>query len=90
MIGKNYYDVTEWNVGNAYEDIGEVINSILADIKKRQVNSDVEDGSGMENPENTYTNGKTGIYIAGPQDSFRITGMGTGFQDNRQSDGSRL
>lgn len=185
MIGKNYYDVTEWKAGNAYEDIGEVINSILADIKKRQVDSDVkdggkpgaviyipsgdyhlrtqvaidisylkimgsghgfvsssirynlphhewadlhevwpggsrilvdlpsnpekesegaafyinrsgnprissvefenfcidglhfvDDGSGMENPENTYTNGKTGIYIASPQDSFRITGMG--------------
>lgn len=44
MIGKNYYDVTEWKAGNAYEDIGEVINSILADIKKRQVDSDVKDG----------------------------------------------
>ena len=186
MTNKNYYNVLEWNVGNAYEDIGEVINSIIADIKKRQIYTDisdggkpgaiiyipsgdyhlrtqividisylkivgtghgfasssirynlpesestnlhevwpggsrilvdfclkagdeesagaafyvkrdgnprissvefenfcidglhfVDDGSGMPNPENTYTNGKTGIYIASAQDSFRLTGMG--------------
>lgn len=185
MNDKNYYDVTEWGVGNPYTDIGEVINDIMADIKKRQTEADredggkpgaviyippgdyrlctqvvidisylkimgsghgfvsssirynlpekewadlhevwpggsrilvnlvpeqgeeasgaafyinrsgnprissvefenfcidglhfVEDGSGIENPENTYRNGKTGIYIAGAQDSFRITGMG--------------
>lgn len=186
MAGKNYYDVTEWAVGNPYEDIGEVMNSIIADIKSRQVNSNmneggkpgaviyippgdyhlvtqvvidvsylkiegaghgftsssirfnlpenewadchelwpggsrilvdlpsapddeewkgaaffvnrngnprissvefsnfcidglhfVDDGSEETNPENTYTNGKTGIYIASPQDAFRITGMG--------------
>lgn len=184
MNGNNYYDVTEWNAGNPYTDIGEVINDILADIKKRQTETDrenggkpgaviyippgdyhlctqvvidisylkimgsghgfvsssirynlsekewaglhevwpggsrilvdlvsdkeessgaafyikrsgnprissvefenfcidglhfVEDGSGIENPENTYRNGKTGIYIAGAQDAFRITGMG--------------
>ena len=28
------------------------------------------------NPENTYVNGKTGIYVADANDSFRITGMG--------------
>jgi len=28
------------------------------------------------NPENSYTNGKTGIQVAGANDSFRITGMG--------------
>jgi len=33
------------------------------------------DGSELH-PENTYTNGKTGIYVAGPNDSFRINGMG--------------
>ena len=186
MAGKNYYDVTEWNTGNPYEDIGEVINSIIADIKCRQSDTDVEeggkpgaviyipsgdyhlrtqvvidisylkimgsghgfvsssirynlpesewtdlhevwpggsrilveisakdtgeeaagaafyversgnprissvefenfcidglhftdDGSGMKNPENTYTNGKTGIYVASAQDSFRLNGMG--------------
>ena len=186
MASNNYYDVTEWPVGNPYEDIGEVINSIIADIKSRQTDTDVnkggkpgaviyippgdyhlgsqvvidisylkimgsghgftsssirfntsenewadlhelwpggsrilvdiplevndeeykgaafyvdrsgnprissvefsdfcidglhfiEDGSGETNPENTYTNGKTGIYVASACDSFRITGMG--------------
>ncbi|CAN7377861.1 right-handed parallel beta-helix repeat-containing protein [Paenibacillus sp. LjRoot153] len=186
MASKNYYDVTEWSVGNPYEDIGEVINSIIADIKSRQTDTDVnkggkpgaviyippgdyhlgsqvvidisylkimgsghgftsssirfntsenewadlhelwpggsrilvdiplevndeeykgaafyversgnprissvefsdfcidglhfiEDGSGEINPENTYINGKTGIYVASACDSFRITGMG--------------
>ena len=36
----------------------------------------VDDGLGYNDPENTYTNGKTGIYIASSQDSFRISGMG--------------
>ncbi|MFU2315032.1 NosD domain-containing protein [Rahnella sp. PCH160] len=186
MVSKNNYDVTEWNVANPYEDIGKVINSIIADIKTRQTNVDVNDGgkpgaviyippgdyhlttqvvidisylkimgsghgftsssirfntppgelahwhevwpagsrvlvdilpqsgsdentgaafyvkregeprissvefadfcidglhfvddaSGHHDPENSYTNGKTGIYIANAQDSFRITGMG--------------
>lgn len=186
MAGNNYYDVTKWSVGNPYEDIGEVINSIIADIKKRQRDSDindggkpgaviyipsgdyhlltqvvidisylkiagsghgftsssirfntpesewadwhevwpggsrilvdipvkeesgehegaafyversgnprissvefadfcidglhfVDDGLGKAEPENTYTNGKTGIYVASAGDSFRITGMG--------------
>ena len=45
MAGINYYDVTEWTVGNPYKDIGEVINSIIADIKRRQRDSD-NDGGG--------------------------------------------
>ncbi|WP_409291317.1 NosD domain-containing protein [Peribacillus sp. SCS-37] len=186
MASKNYYDVTEWPEGNPYVDIGEVINSMIADIKSRQMDSDVnkggkpgaviyippgdyriasqvvidisflkimgsghgftsssirfntpenewgdlhelwpggsrilvdiplgaddeehkgaafyversgnprissvefadfcidglhfiDDGSGETNPENTYTNGKTGIYVGSACDSFRITGMG--------------
>ena len=44
MASKNYYDVTEWNVGNPYEDIGEVINSIIADIKSRQTETDFHGG----------------------------------------------
>ena len=182
----NYYDVTEWNAGNPYEDIGAVINSIIADIKSRQTDANIndggkpgaviyippgdyhlisqvvidisylkivgsghgftsssirfntpesewenlhevwpggsriivdlspaadeeeyagaafyvkrsgeprissvefadfcidglhflDDGSGVTNPENTYINRKTGIYIASAGDSFRITGMG--------------
>lgn len=186
MTENNYYDVTKWPLGNPYEDIGEVINDILADIKSRQRDTDVneggkpgaviyippgdyhlrtqvvidisylkimgsghgfvsssirfnlperewadchelwpggsrilvdlppapegeewrgaafyvnrsgnprissvafadfcidglhftDDGSAGENPENSYVNGKTGIYIACAQDAFRITGMG--------------
>ena len=186
MVPENYYDVTRWPVGNPYQDIGEVINSIIADIKSRQTVTDindggkpgaaifippgdyhlttqvlidisylkimgaghgfvsssirfntpadewanlhdlwpggsrilvdlcpqdgdeehagaafyvkrsgaprissvafenfcidglhfVDDGLGNNDPENTYTNGKTGIYIASAQDAFRITGMG--------------
>ena len=186
MVVNNYYDVTKWPAGNPYEDIGEVINSILADIKSRQRDIDrneggkpgaviyipsgdyhlvtqvvidisylkilgsghgftsssirfntpesewagwhevwpggsrilvdipaahddeesagaafyiqrdgnprissvefegfcidglhfVNYGTGSGNPENTYVNGKTGIYAASANDSFRITGMG--------------
>lgn len=186
MSSENYYDVTEWGEGNPFEDIGFVINSIIADIKNRQTDTDVndggkpgavifippgdyhlltqvvidisylkvkgdghgftsssirfntpesewaswhelwpggsrilvditpssttpeaegaafyiersgdprissvefadfcidglhfvDDGSGSNDPENTYLNGKTGIYIASAQDSFRISGMG--------------
>ena len=185
MVSKNYYDVTQWAIGDPFNDIGEVINSILLDIKKRQKEIDendggkpgaviyippgdyhlktqvvidisflkivgsghgftsssirynvpedewndlhelwpggsrilvdlsgsskeeaagaafyiqrsgdprissvefsnfcidglhfVDDGSDETNPENTYTNGKTGIHVASANDSFRITGMG--------------
>ncbi|MFP7356864.1 NosD domain-containing protein [Klebsiella pasteurii] len=186
MVPENYYDVTRWPVGDPYQDIGEVINSIITDIKSRQTETDindggkpgaaifippgdyhlttqvlidisylkimgsghgfvsssirfntpadewanlhdlwpggsrilvdlcpqdgdeehagaafyvkrsgaprissvafenfcidglhfVDDGLGNNDPENTYTNGKTGIYIASAQDAFRITGMG--------------
>ena len=44
MAGTNYYDVTEWDTGNPYEDIGEVINSIIEDIKSRQTNPDKNGG----------------------------------------------
>jgi len=186
MAGRYNYDVTEWKDGNPYEDIGAVINSMIADIKSRQKAADVngegkpgaviyipagdyhlktqvvidisylriegsghgftsssirfntreselagwheiwpggsrilveleteaggnestgaafyvkrsgeprissvefagfcidglhfvDDGLGRAAPENTYVNGKTGIYIADAQDSFRITEMG--------------
>ncbi|WP_432256408.1 NosD domain-containing protein [Limimaricola sp. AA108-03] len=36
----------------------------------------IDDGSGQDDPENTYRNGKTGIHVASANDSFRITGMG--------------
>lgn len=37
MVYKNYYNVTEWQAGDPYKDIGEVINSMIADIKSRQM-----------------------------------------------------
>lgn len=40
----NYYDITEWTVGNPYEDVGIVFNSIIEDIKLRQTNIDEKDG----------------------------------------------
>ena len=44
MSSNNYYDVTTWPVGNSAEDVGEVINSIIADIKDRQTATDVNSG----------------------------------------------
>ena len=44
MANQNYYNVTEWNTGDPYEDIGVVINSIIADIKARQTERDVLSG----------------------------------------------
>ena len=44
MSSNNYYDVTAWPVGNPSKDVGEVINSIIADIKDRQSVTDVDDG----------------------------------------------
>lgn len=40
----NYYDVTQWPIGNAQEDIGQVINSILEDLKVRQSQTDFHEG----------------------------------------------
>lgn len=51
MSSNNYYDVTEWGTGNPYNDIGDVINSIIADIKSRQTNTDVNEGV---NPERLF------------------------------------
>lgn len=44
MLSNNYYDVTNWNIGNPYQDIGEVINSMVDDIKAKQNEVDVDDG----------------------------------------------
>jgi len=44
MPGHNFYDVTQWANGNPYEDIGAVINSILADIKRSQTDADCNEG----------------------------------------------
>ena len=40
-----------------------------------------QDSSGMR-PENTYVNGKTGIYVASSNDSLRVTGMGFVYLEN--------
>lgn len=36
MSGTTHYDVTTWHVGDPSEDVGEVINSIIADVKSNQ------------------------------------------------------
>lgn len=60
MSSNNYYDVTSWPVGNPSEDVGEVINSIITDIKSRQNDSDVNDG------------GKPGAVIYLPPGDYRL------------------
>lgn len=80
MPSNNNYDVTDWPVGNPAKDVGEVINSIIADIKERQSATDVNDG------------GKPGAVIYIPPGDFhlrtqvlidisflRIEGSGHGF-----------
>lgn len=54
------YDVTTWPVGDATEDIGEVINSIIADVKQHQDVSDHRDG------------GKPGAVISIPPGDYRL------------------
>jgi len=60
MIGENCYDVTKYPVGNPHEDIGAIINSIIADIKSRQAVSDLNDG------------GKPGAIIYIPPGDYRL------------------
>lgn len=60
MRSPNVYDVTEWSVGNPYDDVGVVINSIIADIKRRQSAADLNDG------------GKPGAVIYIPPGDYRL------------------
>ena len=60
MASPNYYDVTTWPVGDPAEDIGEVINSIIADIKRRQTDIDHKEG------------GKPGAVIYIPPGDYRL------------------
>ncbi|MCS5721719.1 right-handed parallel beta-helix repeat-containing protein [Herbiconiux sp. CPCC 203407] len=60
MTNGNRYDVTTWPVGDPVEDIGEVINSIIADITSRQVGADDRDG------------GKPGAVIYVPPGDYRL------------------
>lgn len=60
MASTNRYDVTQWPGGNPYEDIGAVINGIIADVKARQQHPDVHDG------------GKPGAVISIPPGDYRL------------------
>ena len=60
MASDNCYDVTSWRVGDPYEDVGEVINSMIADVRTRQTASDVSDG------------GKPGAVIYVPPGDYRL------------------
>lgn len=60
MASPNQYDVTNWAVGDAQDDIGAVINSIIADIKARQSAPDIGDG------------GKPGAVIHIPPGDYRL------------------
>ncbi|WP_207907891.1 NosD domain-containing protein [Sinorhizobium americanum] len=60
MISENCYDVTKYSAGDPYEDIGVVINSIIADIKSTQPFSDLNDG------------GKPGAVIYIPPGDYRL------------------
>ena len=60
MSSSNHYDVTSWPVGDPSEDVGEVINSIITDIKSRQTETDANDG------------GKPGAVIHLPPGDYRL------------------
>lgn len=60
MDGRNFYDVTKWKTGDPYQDIGAVMNSIIADIKIRQTDSDENEG------------GKPGAVIYLPVGDYRL------------------
>lgn len=60
MSGSNRYDVTTWPVGDPADDIGEVINSMIAGIKLRQTEAD--DGG----------RGKPGAVIHLPPGDYRL------------------
>ena len=56
----NHYDVTTWPVGDPAQDVGEVMNSIIADIKARQSATDEDKG------------GKPGAVIYLPPGDYRL------------------
>ncbi|CAM2878098.1 NosD domain-containing protein [Actinomyces slackii] len=60
MTAPNRYDVTEWPGGDPHDDIGAVINSIVADIKHRQRSKDEDDG------------GRPGAVIIIPPGDYRL------------------
>lgn len=64
MSHANHYDVTRWPVGDPVADVGEVINSIIADIKSRQTAS-VDSRTGIDG-------GKPGAVIYLPPGDYRL------------------
>lgn len=60
MPSTTRYDVTTWPFGDAKDDIGEVINSIIADVRQRQNASGDPDG------------GKPGAVIYIPPGDYRL------------------
>lgn len=56
----NRYDVTTWPVGDPIEDVGEVINSIIADVRGRQTVAD------------DHGRGKPGAVIYIPPGDYRL------------------
>lgn len=60
MSSNNRYDVTTGTFGDPFDDIGAVINAIIADVKARQVSSDLNDG------------GKPGAVIYIPPGDYRL------------------
>ncbi len=60
MSSSNHYDVTRWPHGDPHDDIGAVINSILADVRERQAEADVDDG------------GKPGAVVHLPPGDYRL------------------
>lgn len=59
-MSENRYDVTAWSHGDPYDDVGAVINSIIADVKDRQSSADAADG------------GKPGAVIHLPPGDYRL------------------
>ncbi|MGM7424645.1 NosD domain-containing protein [Cellulosimicrobium sp. CpK407] len=59
-MASNYYDVTQWPAGDPQDDIGAVINAIIADVKRRQTRTDVNDG------------GRPGAVIYIPPGDYRL------------------
>ncbi|WP_156759967.1 NosD domain-containing protein [Microbacterium karelineae] len=60
MSRDNHYDVTAWPHGDPYDDIGQVINGIIADVRSRQPHVGAGDG------------GKPGAVIYIPPGDYRL------------------
>ncbi|MFE6254525.1 NosD domain-containing protein [Agromyces sp. NPDC057865] len=80
MPGSNAYDVTTWPHGDPYDDIGAVINGIIADVKARQAESHADGrgkpGAVIHIPPGDYRL-RTQVLI--DRSFLRIQGAGHGF-----------